>query len=191
MTRKSSQTRSIGRKRTALGWTLLALGTLIAALWLASGWWSLGYFGSRATTAIAGGQLYTRLNLNGLPSGVHLVRINRGSWIPSVRLWLGIGIDDSDPPLRYYDFGLGSVAVNATGLKQVYFVLWPLPLLLWATGAASLRSGLRISTGECTSCNYDLTGLAAGAVCPECGKSVSATATAEGSAESIARAPRH
>ena len=38
---------AIGRKRRALGATLLGLGTIVAVLWLASGWWSGGYVGAR------------------------------------------------------------------------------------------------------------------------------------------------
>ena len=43
----------------------------------------------------------------------------------------------------------------------------PCYLLLWAAGAARRRR--RSRRGRCAECNYDLTGLGVGSVCPECG----------------------
>lgn len=57
--------------------------------------------------------------------------------------------------------------------KLLTFVLWPVPLPLWALGAGMLRSGVlarRRALGFCRVCGYDLAGLCDEVVCPECGR---------------------
>ncbi len=61
-------------------------------------------------------------------------------------------------------------------------LLWPFPILLCGAAAAFLHAGFRARRralgNKCKSCNYDLTGLAAGAACPECGKGATTPAIA-------------
>ncbi|HZW07099.1 MAG TPA: hypothetical protein VFF65_08235, partial [Phycisphaerales bacterium] len=61
----------------------------------------------------------------------------------------------------------------SSGTRSIAVVLWPIPPLLVACSALLLRSGIlarrRSKAGCCTACGYDLTGLGAGAACPECG----------------------
>ncbi len=73
-----------------------------------------------------------------------------------------------------YSFGIGYFVLYDDGEIGFFLSLWPLSLLLGAAGTFALRSGIlarrRALGNKCKSCDYDLTGLAAGAVCPECGK---------------------
>ncbi len=52
--------------------------------------------------------------------------------------------------------------------------LWPLPLLSLLATAAAWRADAkylrRVREGACPACGYDRAGLAAGSLCPECGK---------------------
>ncbi len=65
-------------------------------------------------------------------------------------------------------------ALTAPGVRVVHLPLW-LPCLLsllataaaWRADAKYLR---RVREGGCPACGYDRAGLAAGSLCPECGK---------------------
>lgn len=119
-------------------------------------WWWGGYRSSRWLADIGDGTLYLH--------------------------WAGSGEPDyRDPPawtLRPQQTGAQWTwwAWGSTGVTwgaKAKFSLWPLaPLLflgggtLWVRGAAARRRALR---SGCVQCGYSLTGLPAGARCPECG----------------------
>ncbi|MEK6700766.1 MAG: hypothetical protein AABZ53_00755 [Planctomycetota bacterium] len=56
----------------------------------------------------------------------------------------------------------------------VTFMLWPIALAGFATGGGLIWWGARVRRmgrrGCCPGCGYEMTGLAGGAACPECGK---------------------
>jgi hypothetical protein len=165
-----------GRRRRATGWTLLALGLLVAAVWGASRWWYLSYWFTECGVSLAAGRAgFSVVERGAAPAGVrggHFAHTgDRGGtarWI-----WTAEG-----EPLR--------VSVKRTSLWLAWrdhhdgsgshycVVLWPIPLLLWTPAALLLRSGIlarrRAMKGSCAACGYSLAGLGAGFPCPECGK---------------------
>ena len=64
--------------------------------------------------------------------------------------------------------------------RRTAVALWPLALLAIATTAAAwlLEAHGRARLNLCASCRYDRAGLAADAVCPECGAAAPQDATA-------------
>ncbi|MGH7133345.1 MAG: hypothetical protein ACREJO_15535 [Phycisphaerales bacterium] len=69
----------------------------------------------------------------------------------------------------------GSVIGRA---HQVWITLWALALASFLSGGFLLwsarRARRRAMSGVCLKCGYDLSGLAAGSPCPECGKGAAA-----------------
>ena len=162
------------------GWTLLALGVVVAAVWVWSGWgrllWEFAVVpGPHATLdrrqlrvtsgeleidryevlkdGFAGGRLGLRP-----PSGLHV------SMSGESPLWRWTLIRQTGDEDRDGDFKTSKTRVG----------LWPVPLLLWPPAALLLRSGIvarrRAMKGACPKCGYSLAGLAVGASCPECGR---------------------
>ncbi len=90
---------------------------------------------------------------------------------PSVVLWTSLGWMDVPDRNRlwwwftYYSYEFG---------KFLIVPLWP--LILVSSGASATawlfdaRARRRARVGQCFRCGYDLSGLAPGAACPECGK---------------------
>ena len=171
-----------GRKRRTLGWTLLILGLLVAAVWVASGWCGIGYGSADTWSSFHRGTVTVtqieKRNTFIYPLG--LSGQSSGTLIPQWE-WTGEGGDISSPLLvERRTIGVAWY-YRQLGLCRVYgVVLWPIPLLLWIPAALLLRSGIlarrRAVKGQCAKCGYSLAGLADGAACPECGKGARAAA---------------
>lgn len=57
-----------------------------------------------------------------------------------------------------------------TKTKEVVVPMWAIGLAAAGTGVLAWRRARWVRPGHCPRCGYDLTGLAACAVCPECGE---------------------
>ena len=64
--------------------------------------------------------------------------------------------------------------ISWTGGREVVVPLWLIAFIPSLT-TAWLWYRDRRQPGRCTDCNYDLTGLATGSACPECGKASTIT----------------
>jgi hypothetical protein len=182
---RSSQ-RKVGRKRRSLGLIGLALGVLLAALWVWSGL-------SRAIRDA--GPWCGRIE-----EGRFIVQWSDGTepappWIPSGPAWIvgrapfggwtsHIGAVDpvfkpvggNTPGQSSIDWWLLGYTHN-TSICTFHLALWSLPIAAWIVAAAFLRWGFiarrRSMTDHCAKCGYDLKGLGADAKCPECGRGIS------------------
>jgi len=145
----------VGRKRRLFGWTLIALGLLVAGAWAWSLKWRLFYLTPQRTVfQLSGGcaGVATSLSIQEHP------RLHEGMVTESHR----------QPILWSWEF-------YASGnMRSIFVPLWPIPFVLWAAGVPLLRSGIvarrRADTGACGKCGYSLAGLGVDAKCPECGK---------------------
>jgi len=176
-----------GRKRRVTGWTLIALGLLVAGVWWASGWWGFGY-GAVAIDRGRVGVSYTCINHEFGFDHAHYKRFaeeRENAWFLYEQQWSGqrcIWTAECHPghhrcPLESCNLVFVSRSVTLGDFDtSVEWVapLWPIPLLFWAAGVPILRSGIvarrRAMAGNCAKCGYSLAGLGDGAACPECGK---------------------
>ncbi|MFT3687027.1 MAG: hypothetical protein QM783_19250 [Phycisphaerales bacterium] len=162
-----------GRKRRAAGWTLLALGVLVAGVWVASGWWQERGGYKSVGFVVSGGQIMiwsTDMKPEGpLISMPYRMDVPMTYWNGWYDLRERHAFQRSRGPMYIVNSSIaGSTSTN------VGIVLWPIPLLLWTTAALLLPSGIlarrRANTGACPKCGYSLAGLGDGGPCPECGK---------------------
>ena len=163
----------VGRKRRTLGWTLLTLGVLVAAVWVASGWWRADRIAGWYAAHIQNGSVYRERFGPFIPGKypdpgpwrVSPIEDYPGTWKWKATYGFAAPVD--------WSFGVASQE-DLGGVKVLTVVLWPIPLLLWTPAALLLRSGIiarrRAMTGSCAKCGYSLAGLGDGALCPECGK---------------------
>ena len=141
------------RIRKTVKWGGAAVLVIVFA-WAASGWWwAVWWLGSGWRIGIGRGQVSWEsfIPFPGFPKGVEWHRMPSGptwdfgfKWNPSSTFG-GINIP------------LWALAVLVVGLTAA---------VAWLLNARDRRRG---RAGRCSKCNYDLTGLVAGAVCPECG----------------------
>lgn len=169
-----------GGKRRALGWTLLTLGLLVAAVWGASGWWSASWSGPGFELYARHGTAYLVRSEGAV--GVSQPHATRVDELPSTsRGWDWWARTPRMPPQIGSNTDLGIVAFaqarppSAPGPLRLYAVqFWPLGVVCGVGGTVLVRSGIlawrRAMTGMCRKCGYSLAGLAADAPCPECGK---------------------
>lgn len=166
--KKSQPPTRIGRKRRTLGWPLLTLGMLVAAVWITSRWCVVFFVVRTSSFEIANGSLsiatpYITTRAFATPNES-----------PGWETWLGwndeITAYGAQQRSRAIVWTSGEVA---TGFWYARVLLWPIPLLLCTPAAFLLHSGVRARrralTGICAACGYNLAGLAPSALCPECG----------------------
>jgi len=172
-----------GRRRRAVGWTLLILGVMVVGVWVASGWSPRGgRLSSGRSVVIEFGTLHFRPDW----------ALADVDWLTEQRLASSMRMRErlvsswrTDRMLNGAQFEWANWSWNGkTGerLPAFTFPLWPIPLLLWARAALLLRSGVlvrrRALSGACAKCGYPLAGLAQNAPCPECGRHETKAATA-------------
>jgi hypothetical protein len=181
MPRKAQATRAIGRKRRVLGRALLTLAVFATGLWAASGWWSTEYHRPTAGYVFQCGYIRWDPNrMSGLDDGLYLFAHDPMPLVDRYYFWSPIGTPANGDG-RQFGFGVGLIDRYGTKSGLLLF-LWPYQLVLAFSGVLVLRSGIRARrralSNKCKSCNYDLTGLSAGATCPECGKGATTPAIA-------------
>ncbi|HYD00714.1 MAG TPA: hypothetical protein VEB22_05755 [Phycisphaerales bacterium] len=165
----------VGSKRRSAGWTLLTLGVVVAAVWVASGWRSAFWGRMRGDSLlqiwVAAGVLHVEY-VDPVPD----LRPT-GQWTNSLAkvTW--------DWSWQYQYFS--NAPKSQYQQMRVRQPLWPTPLLLWSCAALLFRSGIlarrRALKGICAKCGYSLAGLGDGAACPECGKPSSTLSTQDSS----------
>jgi hypothetical protein len=134
-------------------WGGAAVTVLLVGVWIASGWCHMTFNTSQWGVSVGRGLLFVYTNAypaDPFPRGVFVVS-NDSDW--GVNLWFV-------PPLGPRRIPLWFAIV---GLLVATAIAWRLDTL------ARRRAKLNL----CPKCNYDRAGLAAAAVCPECGRSPS------------------
>lgn len=142
------------RIRKTAKWGGLILSIVLTAAWLASGFYVVVYTTrGGAMLELHAGRI--RLTTPGagpsvqiFPAGWHSMK-NRGRYWP--------------PPFRTQDVPLLG--------RSTSLALWPLAFLCFTATGASWFADIRArrQPHQCPRCHYDRAGLAADAVCPECG----------------------
>lgn len=174
--KKLHSIKSIGLMRRVMGWTLLTLGVVVAGVWVWSGW----QVPSRLTRGpgmwtVRSGLLRYVAPPDSAFSDAYV------DWLAEQRL-----IDSQFER----EWGASAWRLDRkVGCKLqvwrwswdghgVVVPMWPVAVMMIGGGALMVRSGgrarRRAMTGVCFGCGYDLSGLGAGAVCPECGKGAGA-----------------
>ena len=146
------------RIRKTIKWGGAAVTVLLVVVWIGSGWWSVGWTSGRyGSVSVGGGQVIAMwCDTSSLKSDIGWRFRERASapYVSRFRYCLSFG--------------------SAPGLWFAQIPLWCVaPIPLCATAAAWRLDTLarrRARLNLCPKCNYDRTGLAVGAVCPECGK---------------------
>lgn len=157
--RRRTAIRKVARKSGKWGGAVVTV--LLLVVWIGSGWvnvacaWPVRSDPSGAYTAgVLVGRFYCERYTG-------LTRHRQTSFELSI-------------PYTYpFELQLGLTA-NPTVFEGVQFPLWcPVVIAFGVTSLiwrADLRAMRRAKEGLCAKCGYDLSGTAAGAVCPECGR---------------------
>ena len=141
--------------RKAIKWGGLAVTVLLVVVWASSGWWTLWWYES---------------------SGFG-VAVNKGAFRAMQNDKQAATLTGLNFKFLPLDFSLTWRYTYIKSFRPKFLLLelplWPVPLacavvtaLGWFSDAASRR---RARLNLCPKCNYDRTGLAMGAKCPECG----------------------
>jgi hypothetical protein len=141
------------RIRRTIKWGGAALTALFAVTWVGSGWWGFAWIRPHTVLMVGSGQFE--------------VDTWGGTNDPAIQGW-----QPGSPrlvPRWWNQFGYVPVYQGV----QVRFPLWCPLILSMAVTAAAWRLDIHVRrrerSGRCPNCHYDRTGLAAAAVCPECG----------------------
>ncbi|MGH7132663.1 MAG: hypothetical protein ACREJO_12025 [Phycisphaerales bacterium] len=184
----TSRKKKPGRKRRVAGLALLVIGVLIVCVWRVSWWWGFGYqvssWGIGANNGLVGG--FAAQGTSYWSDIGWYFRSGSGVWdwfVPSEdygvrRTHLGLAVYDQyelpQPRNPYDPKVVGSWRV-------VSIVPWPFALASLLGGGWLVWSGRRARrramVGLCLKCGYDLSGLGAAGVCPECGEERGAPVT--------------
>lgn len=172
--KKPRPAKSIGRKRRAAGWTLLALGVIVAGVWVASGWWLVTGWCGDTRWFCRNGSMGCQIGVrrSSLPFSSPTFAMETYSERSRFTLRAESPLIRQGDDLDLFVFAVLS-PTSHPGIRILAFALWPIPLLLCAPAAFLLRSGIiarrRAMTNTCPMCGYSLTGTAEGSPCPECG----------------------
>lgn len=150
--------RRVIRKSAKWGGTAAAI--VLLALWIATNWWGALYC-SRVTVDVSDG------TLSAYQVGIDVPSAARG-WMFS-----GPGTGYDRPSASFAKTWRPLWRSNSAGHWVVDLPLW-MPIALTAAIAAAgwwadICARRRERFGLCAKCGYNLTGLAPGATCPECG----------------------
>jgi hypothetical protein len=164
-----------GRRRRIAGWTLVALGVVVAGGWGMSRWWAIerwnGWYDFRLGS---GGIVFVEHDerRQGQP-----VFWRVGPNVFHAFDWTAPGLLDAWPLPDRWDLAIisrGYDSSNPAAISGWSLVLWPIPIVLGIAGVSVLRLGVvarrRAIMESCGRCGYSLAGLGDGAACPECGK---------------------
>lgn len=160
----------VGRKRRAAGWFLASVGGLVAAVWFCSRWWTVGCSTPHGQVRVEFGCLTVSSWMQ--PTWEYCGWKHYGDQ----RQWMWTtALMKRDSDLYDFDWWVISRLPSVWGGETEWHVAaWPVPLVIWILAAPLIGFGVwarrRALGGRCVECGYDLRGLRAGAVCPECGK---------------------
>lgn len=155
----------LGRRpiRRFIKWAGLLLTGLLTIIWVGSLWFYASYRFEHTRWIVVAGrfQIESDLTLFGGPGEWHRWQFD----------YLKM---NSLPRTMYWRFDY-SPADGFGSIPRIWIPLWSFVLLAGVpTGVLFTRDALarrRLSMqGKCPSCKFDLTGLPANALCPECGK---------------------
>jgi len=140
------------RIRKTVKWGGAVITALLVTVWLGSGHWNVIWTGDGWSVGLARGRLIAgRFHLAPLQAPLRGLEIQALPY--SIKLWF---LTRSDRIMTYSGIPLWLFA-SATLATSV---------IAWRMDAAAREN---IGRSPCAKCGYDRTGLAAGAVCPECG----------------------
>lgn len=154
--------RPSGLRRIAK-WAGVGICTLIALVWLLSGWWNITYVRrpGKVFSITAGSLCYVEVN-----EFFWLLRNHRELYELAPRLYA------LSPRNRQWRWQWAPYSYIVIGQRIWFFVACWIPFLLVSLPTVILfvrDRGRRVLPGQCQECGYDLTGNVSG-VCPECGK---------------------
>ncbi len=143
------------RIRKTIKWGGAVVTVLLVVVWIGSGWWGVWWWSKGGDcAAIAMGTLIVGTQDYPVPASDAGLSIE-GSSLKNFGWWIRFA-DDSGPTVWQLFVPLWLPMLSSLLITAL---AWRLDLLAWR----------RERMGKCPKCHYDRTGLAPGAVCPECG----------------------